>query len=272
MKITIDNHDGAGARDYTSALDLTQPAKVHRSLNKPSRWECVLAGVAAFVTPVKGARVRVTRNDGLVLFTGYVSAATRFEHLGEGGQGPAYRWMVNALSDEWLLDARAFPDMPSFINRTAGDVLSRVTKAIAGNDFDLSGVEALDPILRFHPSVTTRWSDAAALIADQSHAAYRVLDGGVQLRPIGSVTHVLDESSERFEPQCLALQQSGSIANDVAVSGNVEADARVKDYFLGDGFSYSFNLSQQVYDHRQFIICDEEFRGAGLDANKWSVT
>ena len=54
MRLTIDNLQGAGAVDYTAALDATVAPKVVRKLNKPASLELSLvANSASFVTPVR---------------------------------------------------------------------------------------------------------------------------------------------------------------------------------------------------------------------------
>ena len=74
MKITIDNLDGNGALDYTGSLSGAVPLTIERKLNQPS--SCVFrVAQGSLAVPASGARVVVTADNGVVLFTGYAIAA-----------------------------------------------------------------------------------------------------------------------------------------------------------------------------------------------------
>ena len=57
---------------------------------------------------------------------------------------------------------------------------------------------------------------------------------------------------------------------DVAVFGQVEPNAHVRDYFVGDGFTTKFYLSQIPFTRGNRTILDEEYRA--LDPAVWSDT
>ena len=116
MKLTIDNFDGAGARDYTGALASGEPPRILRRLNRPSEFRaCLVADSSDFVVPSQDARVELARADGLKLFTGYIAAPLSFEYLGWGERGPTYRYLVVAISDEHLLDRKLTSILPVII-------------------------------------------------------------------------------------------------------------------------------------------------------------
>ena len=46
----------------------------------------------------------VTGDDGTVYFTGYIAASPMPLYAGDGMRGPVYRTIIQALSDEVLLD------------------------------------------------------------------------------------------------------------------------------------------------------------------------
>ena len=54
MKLTIDNLQGAGAVDYTSALDGTVAPRVLRKINQPSELRCGLLGGAVGIRVTGG--------------------------------------------------------------------------------------------------------------------------------------------------------------------------------------------------------------------------
>jgi hypothetical protein len=104
MKVTIDNQDGAGARDYSAALAFDGPLKIERAMNAPSRCTGLL-DVAPFAlpVPVRGARVVVTKDNGATLFTGYVSNDPARLYAGTATRGPVHRATFTAVSDEtWV--------------------------------------------------------------------------------------------------------------------------------------------------------------------------
>ena len=78
MRITFDNGDGLGAVDYTGAVDRASAPVIERKLNQPSTLRCGLLADARFVIPQARARVVITKNDGTLLFTGYLVQAPTF--------------------------------------------------------------------------------------------------------------------------------------------------------------------------------------------------
>ena len=107
MKLQIDNLDGAGLRDYTSAVDAANAPRVTRKLNQPDELRFSLLQIGPnFVVPVRGARVLLGRTNGQDVFTGYVSADPEYEYLGWGERGVMYRYKFVARSDEAQLDEK----------------------------------------------------------------------------------------------------------------------------------------------------------------------
>src|SRR5271165_2220092 len=115
MKLTIDNNDSRGPQDYTPYLDVTALPKITRKLNRPWQMSFALATAdAGFRPPVSGGRVVLQRNDGYKLFTGYLTAAPQQQVLGYGQKGRAWRYMVMAQDDSWLLERNALAVRPPF--------------------------------------------------------------------------------------------------------------------------------------------------------------
>jgi hypothetical protein len=59
--------------------------------------------------------------------------------------------------------------------------------------------------------------------------------------------------------------------NDVTVIGLNEPQAYVRDYFVGDGESLKFYLSQPPFAQAKPALIDEEYLGPGLDPTTWTV-
>ncbi|HEY7615582.1 MAG TPA: hypothetical protein VH744_02170, partial [Terriglobales bacterium] len=273
MKLEIDNFDGAGVRDYTSAVEASSPARVVRRLNQAAELRFTLvADGAEFVVPANGARVRLERGAGDAVFSGYVTEPPEFEYLGWGEKGPAYRYHVVAHSDEVVLDHKRAPDLPPFVARSAGDALRQLTADLAADVFDVSAVQDLDVLPSYLASPQRKWSEHAAQIALRARASYRAMDGAVAFAPVGSVVHALNEDDEQFCPQGLKLKPRDGVINDITVVGRLEPQAYVKDYFVGDGLNLRFYLSQTPFIRSSRTIFEEEYKDAVLDATRWVET
>lgn len=271
MKLTIDNFDGGGARDYTASIDAEGKPKIQRKLNRPSTMTFALvAGTPEFVVPASGARVVLERGDGQKLFTGYTTQAAEYEYMGWGERGPMYRYSINATSDECVLDRLVLLDRAPFVNRRAGDILKQITQDLAAGAYDMSGVEALDAVPSYSASQRVKWSEHASRLAVRARAAYRVHDGKLYFLPVGKNTYALDESSADFCPDALKLAAPDCLVNDVVVTGATEPGAYVKDYFLGDGYTLTYYMSHTPYLRRRTLLQDE-YEGAAVKPQYWSV-
>jgi len=273
MKLQIDNNDGLGLVDYTSAIDTAAPPQIARKLNHPSESKVTLvATTPGFIVPTNGARIVLGLDDGQYLFTGYLTQAPAFEYLGWGEQGPAYRYSLSALSDEALLDEKRLPLRCPFVERTAGSSLRQLVQDLLPGVFDISGVENLDPIASWAPGPQKTWTQEAAEIALQARASYRILNGVLTFGPVGANNYALNESDPDFTPQGLTLQQVNALANDITVIGEIEPQPYVKDYFVGDGTTYRFYLSQTPFTKKNSTLFDEEYTTSPLEPTLWSVT
>jgi len=174
MKLLIDNLDGHGALDYTAFVDTGKAASVVRKLNAPAALKVgLVSGQATFAAPVSGARITLCRSDGSDLFTGYLTTAPSYQYLGRGDQGPQYRYELVALSDVMLLDQKAPPPVPPFVARNAGDALRQLTQDALPGWFDVTGVEAGDPIPYFSVDPSKTWAVSAAEIALAARCSFR---------------------------------------------------------------------------------------------------
>lgn len=273
MKLRIDNLDGRGLRDYTAAIDGQQPPQIQRRLNRPAELRVSLVSDGPdFVVPVPGARVLLGRLNGSDVFTGYVSSVPRFEYLGWGERGPVYRYNLVVLSDEMILDQRVLPVRSPFAGRAAGEVLRTMTEYLLPGAFDASGVADLDVIPWYRADPAKKWSEHAATLALLARAAYRAQSGRLQFEGLGQTVHSLDENSPTFSPEGLHLESTAPAANDVTVYGRVEPQAFVKDYFVGDGVTLRFNLSQTPFLRNSSLLLDEEYKDARLRSEWWRVT
>ena len=272
MRITVDNLDGRGAVDYTAALDGTVAPQLLRVINQPSKFTCSLLGSGTgLVVPMAGARITVALANGDFVFTGYLTAAAECEYLGWGEAGAVYRYELVAASDEILLDAKVLPNRAPFVERCAGSALRQLANDLLPGGFDLSAVQDLDVVASYAVNPQKKFSYHAAEIALASRASYRAMNGALMLAPAGAATYAIEESDANFCPAGLKVNSPRVLVNDVTVIGLEEPQDYVHDYFVGDGLSLQFYLSQEPFQQSKAALVDEEFAGPGLDAATWVV-
>jgi hypothetical protein len=277
MKLLIDNLDGLGALDYTACLDSGKNPILTRKLNSPAHLKFgIVAGISNLAAPVIGARVILVLSSGNDLFTGYVAQAPTYQYVGWADRGLVYRYEIEALSDVMLMDRKAPPAHPPFVDRNAGDAFQQLTTEALPGWFDLSGVEAGDPIPYYSVNPAKPWTASAAEIALSARCAYRADNSKLFFTPLGATTYALDENGPTFSPGDLQLQSVNRLVNDLTVLGSLEPSAHVKDYFAGDGYTTKFYLSQKPFTRSSQValynhtILDELY--TELDPTHWTVT
>jgi len=272
MKLTIDNLLGAGAVDYTAALDGAVAPRVLRKINQPAEFQCgLVASMPGLVVPVAGARVILAKGNGSVLFTGYLTATPQCEYLGWGQMGAVYRYEVIAESDEVLLDQKALPNRAPFVGRGAGETLRQLAQDLLPGFFDTSAVQDVDTLAFYQVNPQKKFSWHAAEIALATRASYRAMSGALMLAPVGAATFTINESDGNLSPMGLKLVSPKALVNDVTAIGLNEPQAYVRDYFVGDGLSLRFYLSQTPFQQSSTALIDEEYVGPGLDPTIWVV-
>lgn len=247
MNVLIDNNNGLGPQDYSGYVDGDSLPRITRKLNAPAT--IVIALVAAdssFTPPVYGARVILQRSDGLALFTGYLQAAPEMEYLGYG-QLPEWRYVLSATDDSCLLDHNELPARTVFTARTAGDALSTLSNDALPDGLDESGVQDTTPVNEFVIVPQKGWTWHAQELALMTRSTYRVYDGKLDFQPVGQQSFTLSEQDPSFDPSDLTLTQPLKLANDITIVGEIEPLTYVRDYFLGDGTTLEFYLSETPF-------------------------
>lgn len=273
MILTIDNNDGAGARDYTGALDAERPPRVVRRFNRPDDMHAwVYGSVPEFVVPAGRGRVILARNDGTPVFTGYATAAPEYEYLGWNERGPVYRYALHAESDEALLSAKSLPRRPDFVQRAAGDVFKTLAVELAPAALDTSQCEDVAVLPDYFPDPRLKFHEHAAELGRRARASYHAHDVRLFFRPIGEVVHAVEESSPAFTPDSVKLTPATCLVNDVTVTGQLGPAAFVKDYFRGDGATLGFYLSETPFLRPGAVMAEDEYRGATLSPELWLTT
>jgi len=273
MKLMIDNLQGLGALDYTAWIDATVAARIERTLNEPGRLCFSLAAdESGFVLPLSEARVTLAKENGELLFTGYLNESPAREYLGWGEKGPVYRYDLVAESDEVLLDQKALPNRAPFVARSAGSALRQLAVDLLPGGFDTSAVEDVDILTSYRVNTQKKFSAHAGEIAVAARASYRAMNDALVFTPVGKATYDIRESDAAFSPSRLKLTRPGCAVNDVTVIGLEEPQAYVRDYFVGDGLSLRFYLSQTPFQQSRGAFINEKYQDATLDPATWVVS
>jgi hypothetical protein len=277
MKLLIDNLDGLGAQDYTAFVDSSKSPSIVRKLNSPAELKFgLVAGQSSLAAPAMGGRVTLTLSNGNDLFTGYIVETPTYQYLGWADSGLVYRYEIDALSDVMLMDQKAPPAHPPFVDRSAGSAFDQLTAEALPGWFDVSGVEAGDPIPYYSVNPAKKWTASAAEIALSARCSYRDDNGKLFLAPLGANTYALAENAATFSPGDLQLQSVNRLVNDLTILGPLEPSAHVKDYFCGDGYTSYFYMSQKPFTRSSQValynrtILDETY--TELDPAHWTVT
>ncbi|HSZ61021.1 MAG TPA: hypothetical protein VK828_04455 [Terriglobales bacterium] len=277
MKLQIDNLDGLGPQDYTGYVDASKNPSLVRKLNSTGQLTFGLTGAAgSFVVPILGGRVTLTLDSGNDLFTGYIAETPTYQYIGWADRGVSYRYEIKALSDVMLMDEKAPPPHPPFVDRNAGNAFEQLTAEALPGWFDVSGVQPGDPIPYYSVNPAKKWTASAAEIATSGRCAYRDDNGKLFFTPLATNIYDLAESTPAFSPSDLQLQGVNRLVNDLTILGPLEPGAHVKDYFCGDGFTTYFYMSQKPFTRSSQvalynrIILDETY--TELDPTHWNVT
>jgi hypothetical protein len=277
MKLTIDNFDGLGLLDYTTFLDVSKSPSLVRKLNSPAQFNFGLVGAAiSFTVPVIGGRVILTLSNGNHLFTGYIAETPTYQYLGWADRALSYLYQVEALSDVMLMDQKAPPAHPPFVDRNAGNAFEQLTAEALPGWFDVGGVIASDPIPYYSVDPAKKWTASAAQIAASGRCAYRDDNGDLLFAPLATNIYELAENAPTFSPSDLKLQSVNRLLNDLTILGPLEPGAHVKDYFCGDGFTTYFYMSQKPFTRSgavalyNRVILNETY--TELDPTHWTVT
>ena len=270
MRVTIDNLDGLGPIDYSDQLMAEGAMTIDRRLNAPSICRWMLCD--GLTRPARLGRVVVTSADGTVLFTGYVTREAEAVYAGEGSSGPVYRLELEATSDEWLLDKRGLRVGGESFAESGDALLASLTSRVDASRFTTVSTGQIAQLGRVGASHAQRWSEMAAAIANAAGASYRVIEGQVAIAPMGSVVHTLAVTNDSLSESGLRLASTREVANDVTVSGAIEAGNYLTEIFVGDGTTSEFALSAVPYAEGSAasrMLVEDTFTAGVIDRQRW---
>ena len=269
MKILV------GGQDYSVVLDAARPLEIVRKLNEPSvcKFALSLPGDGSLAIPVRLARVAVMGDDGTAYFTGYVAATPVPEYAGLALDGPRYRFAVQAVSDEMLLDQAGMGPSKGLSGLDAGALMTTLAGHTGSTALSTTALTLNSPVGQFVPEPGAVFSKSAGLLAAQVRATYRAVDGALALTAIPAAIHALNESDGSLSLSNLAMTASTkrALANDVTVCGEHEAAAYITEYFLGDGVTTQFNLGAAPFFQpaAKTRLIAELFNGPRINTATW---
>lgn len=278
MKLTIDNHDGQGAVDYSGyvvsrASNKTYTCRIVRRLNEPVTFTATLSPAQGMAMPARNARVIVCDDSDALLFTGYICTEPALLLAGQGTSGAVYVAAITAISDDILLSRQPLPQAGPVYGATAGQALQSLLKRLQVSGITPNLNAATLNISQFLLDSGRTWAENAGELASAARNAWRLMNGTVSMAPVGSVTHTLDESQGTLSLSNLQLSMTRALANDVTVCGEIEPCASVTEFFEGDGTTVLFNLAEQPWlpsTARQKPLIDL-FQGPTIDEQLWNI-
>lgn len=273
MKLTIDNHDGKSAVDYSACVVAGRPCRIVRRLNEPVTFAVTLLPAQGMVVPARNGRVTVADDAGNLLFTGYICTEPALALAGQAITGAVYMALVEAISDDILLSRQPLPQAGAVYGATAGQALNSLLERVQVAGVTLSVSEATRIISELELESGHTWAENAGALANATRNAWRLMNGTLTMAPVGSVTHTLDETQGTLSVKDLQLSMVKALANDVTVCGEIEPCAYVTEFFEGDGTTVLFNLTEEPWmpatTRRKPLV--DLFQGPSINTQLWYV-
>ena len=273
MRVMIDNFDGLGLTDYTSCIQFGKEAQIRRVLNAPSTCKLTLVPHEYLASPRVNARLVIQSASGIPVFTGYISQSPYGLALGTGSQGGIESLVIEAISDEALLDEAVWTANTTVFSNTAAQSWNILGSLCSESGLQLKLADGSAASSRVILAGGNRWSELANELSASTRSSYRALDGVVDVAPIGSRVHGLMPNDPGVELTPIPGKDLHWLADDIIVAGHEEPDAYVTELFAGDGLTSTFRLSQTPFRPKagQVLKLVDLFQGTSIDQSLWSV-
>ena len=269
---------GGTTRDYTKYLDGSS-VSIEEKINIPAQCTFALTpSDRTFVLPPQRAYVSlVSTQYDRSLFSGFIASepVRTFQGVAGFANGTQlFQYGMTCTSDDYLLNIKAVPFIPAFINRTQGQILSQLAEILCPGFFDSSGIASGDLVPFFEYTPTQGWSEIAKQFGDGSRYRYKVRDRKIWYQPYGDQPYgiVYDETQppSTFNARDLKTEVlTVPIVNDVTIIGDAEAGNNREDYFIGDGFTGNFPLLHQVFHGASTVLLQESWNNTALNTQQW---
>lgn len=271
--------------DYSKYIDWSSLSIVE-SINIPTQCTFDMYPVdRGYQTPPQRAYIQVYSSDtDRTLFTGFiVSEPVRTYVAPKPGEpldglntpGQWFKYSFTCTSDEYLLNIKAVPFIPAYVNRTQGQILKDLAEILCPGFFDTSNVMDGDIVPHFDYVPAQNWSSTAKSFADGIRYRYKVKDKTIWYVPYGDVPlgikyDEVADNTRLFSPKDLQTSVlSVPVVNDVTIIGDIEAGNNRDDYFIGDGFTGNFQLAHQAFRGASTVLLQETWKNATLNTQNW---
>lgn len=235
-----------------------------------------------FVKLLRGSYIKLQTSAMGTWFTGYITNDPDIERLGTEAGKEVFGYKYQATSDDYILNLKPIGILPPFLNMTQGDILKALVEILApSHNFDVSNIQPGLSLARYVVDTssgvggaTKYFSDIVKEFADQAAYTWWAKDNTLNFVQQDSVAPalVIDGSDSNFTSKNLKLTPSkDQIINDAIVVGDLEPQARMTEYFVGDGFTTKFPLISSVFGVDSTVYLDDTFSASEIDTTKWFV-
>lgn len=267
--------------DYTRYVQ-EGTLQISDQLNLPTVCNFTLNNLdSAFRVPGVQYRVEVYSDKyNLFAFTGYLTQVPAVSYVGLNSKVPGglfRQYTCVATSDEYILNNRPAFYLPTFANQTQGDILGILAETLEPDFLDTSSAVAsgdIVPYYQFNPS--QGFSSVAQSWGNSSNYRYKCINKQLQFQPYGDAPLGIsyDETGPEgsFDPTALTTSLvTTPMVNDVTVIGLPEAGSYVKDYFIGDGFTANFVLTEPLFRADTNLMIQETWAEGSINTSLWTV-
>ena len=136
----------------------------------------------------------------------------------------------------------------------------------------MSGVQDVSPINQFPVVPQHTWTEHAQELSTIARATYLAADGKLLFQPVGQASLTISESDPNFNPSGLTVLQPDELRNDITIIGELEPVDYVRDYFLGNGATLGFYLSQTPFSKSTVTVFEEEYTTPTLNPTLWELS
>lgn len=269
---------GGVEEDYTRYVD-EKSIRIVEQLSVPTQMTFILTPIGKrFKVPVARAYVTLySMANEKSVFTGFITSPPKLDYLARTGLsqgGQLFSYSISCMSDEHLLNCKAVPFIPAYVNRTQGQILTDLANVLCPGFFDTSMVSSGDLIPFFEYDPSKSWSESGKFFGDGSRYRVHAKDRILWYQPYGDLSFGIDYDESKpqssFSTKDLKTDVlTVPLVNDVTIVGATEAGNNREDYFIGDGFTSNFPLLHQVFQGTQSILVQETWNGLGLNTQQW---
>jgi hypothetical protein len=196
------------------------------------------------------------------------------EYLGttSPNKTPVWGYKYRATSDDYVLNLNPIGIIPPFINTTSGAIIEALINKLAPGLFDTTNIGTGQKIARYKVDPRKKFYEIVKELANSARHKFYIKDHDAYFVQQDALTGVtLDGNNKHFTPSRLDIRPTQDpIVNDVLVIGDIEPQAYVNEYFLGDSLTSRYPLISSVYGVDRSIILDDTMTGSNIDPNKWT--